>query len=43
MNMAAFASLEDISDGLPPYNEEMIIAVEMDPVLTRAYEKLEEE
>ncbi len=42
MNMAAFVSLEDISDALPPYNEE-IIAVEMDPVLANAYEKLEDD
>jgi len=42
MNMAAFVSLEDISDGLPPYNEE-VVAVEMDPILASAYEKLEED
>jgi superfamily II DNA or RNA helicase len=42
MNMAAFVSLEDISDGLPPYNEE-VVAVEMDPALANAYEKLEED
>jgi hypothetical protein len=42
MNMAAFVSLEDISDGLPPYNEE-VVAVEMDPTLANAYEKLEED
>src|SRR6185503_1939475 len=40
MNMAAFVSLEDISDALPPYSEE-VVAVEMDPVLASAYEKLE--
>jgi len=40
MNMAAFVSLEDISDALPPYNEE-VVAVEMDTVLASAYEKLE--
>ncbi len=40
MNMAAFVSLEDISDALPPYSEELV-AVEMDPVLASAYEKLE--
>jgi hypothetical protein len=42
MNMAAFVSLEDISDGLPPYNEE-VVAVEMDPILAGAYSKLEED
>jgi superfamily II DNA or RNA helicase len=42
MNMAAFVSLEDISDGLPPYNEE-VVAVEMDPTLASAYSKLEED
>src|SRR5205085_3041629 len=42
MNMAAFVSLEDISDGLPPYNEE-VVAVEMDPTMANAYEKLEED
>ena len=30
MNLAAFVSLEDISDALPPYEEE-VISVEMDP------------
>jgi hypothetical protein len=42
MNMAAFVSLEDISDGLPPYNEE-VVTVEMDPALANAYTKLEED
>jgi hypothetical protein len=42
MNMAAFVSLEDISDGLPPYDEE-VVAVEMDPMLASAYAKLEED
>src|SRR5438876_8754107 len=42
MNMAAFVSLEDISDGLPPYNEE-VMAIEMDPTLANAYSKLEED
>jgi hypothetical protein len=42
MNMAAFVSLEDISDALPPYNEE-VVAVEMDPILATAYAKLEED
>ena len=31
MNMAAFVSLEDISDALPSYQEE-VISVEMDPL-----------
>jgi hypothetical protein len=42
MNMAAFVSLEDISDGLPPYNEE-VVAVDMDATLASAYAKLEED
>jgi len=42
MNMAAFVSLEDISDGLPTYNED-VVAVEMDPILANAYSKLEED
>ncbi|HET9217266.1 MAG TPA: hypothetical protein VFR18_09825, partial [Terriglobia bacterium] len=42
MNMAAFVSLEDISDGLPPYTEE-VMAVDMDPTLAIAYTKLEED
>jgi len=42
MNMAAFVSLEDISDALPPYTEE-VVAVNMDPVLASAYEKLEDD
>jgi len=42
MNMAAFVSLEDISDALPPYNEE-VVAVEMDPILASAYAKLQED
>jgi hypothetical protein len=40
MNMAAFVSLEDISDALPPYTEE-VISVEMDPPLKKAYSELE--
>ena len=40
MNMAAFVSLEDISEALPPYAEE-VIAVDMDPPLRDAYAKLE--
>ncbi len=42
MNMAAFVSLEDISDALPPYTEE-VIPVEMDPALGQAYAQLEED
>jgi len=42
MNMAAFVSLEDISNGLPSYNEE-VIAVDMDTLLADAYSKLEED
>jgi hypothetical protein len=42
MNMAAFVSLEDISDALPPYNEE-VVAVDMDPALAKAYESLKED
>jgi hypothetical protein len=40
MNMAAFVSLEDISEALPPYTEE-VVTVEMDPPLREAYSKLE--
>ena len=40
MNLAAFVSLEDISDALPAYTEE-VIAVEMDTELQRAYSDLE--
>jgi Helicase conserved C-terminal domain len=42
MEMGAFVSLEDISDALPPYREE-VIAVEMDPPLRAAYEQLEKD
>lgn len=41
MNLAAFVSLEDISDALPSYREE-VISVEMDHVLQDAYSDLEE-
>jgi len=41
MNLAAFVSLEDISDALPAYHEE-VLSVDMDPVLERAYSELEE-
>lgn len=42
MDLGAFVSLEDISDALPPYTEE-VIGVEMDPPLKRAYEDLEKD
>jgi hypothetical protein len=42
MSLGAFISLEDISDALPPYREE-VIGVEMDPPLRDAYKKLEED
>jgi len=41
MSLGAFISLEDISDALPPYREE-VIGVEMDPALRDTYKKLEE-
>ena len=42
MSLGAFISLEDISEALPPYREE-VISVEMDPPLLAAYQKLEED
>jgi superfamily II DNA or RNA helicase len=42
MTTTAFLSLEDISDNLPRYDEN-VISVEMDDVLQQAYEKLEED
>src|SRR5208282_3405663 len=42
MGLGAFVSLEDISDALPPYQEE-VVSVEMDPKLKEAYEGLEED
>jgi hypothetical protein len=42
MSLGAFISLEDISEALPPYREE-VVSVEMDAPLKRAYKKLEEE
>ena len=42
MSLGAFISLEDISEALPPYREE-VISVEMDPPLVAAYKKLEED
>jgi len=42
MDLGAFVSLEDISDALPPYDEQ-VVSVEMDPPLTAAYQELEED
>jgi len=42
MSLGAFVSLEDISDALPPYREE-VVAVEMDRPLQETYEKLEQD
>jgi hypothetical protein len=42
MSLGAFVSLEDISDALPPYREE-VVSVEMDQPLQKAYEELEED
>jgi hypothetical protein len=42
MSLGAFISLEDISEALPPYREE-VVSVEMDPPLKEAYKKLEED
>jgi hypothetical protein len=42
MSLGAFISLEDISEALPPYREE-VVSVEMDPPLRAAYQKLEED
>jgi hypothetical protein len=42
MSLGAFVSLEDISDALPPYREE-VVSVEMDQPLQKAYEDLEED
>lgn len=42
MNLSAFVSLEDISDALPGYREE-VLSVEMDPVLKEAYSALEDD
>lgn len=41
MSLGAFVSLEDISEALPPYEEE-VIGVSMDLVLAEAYAELEE-
>jgi len=42
MSLGAFVSLEDISDALPPYREE-VVSIEMDEPLKKAYEDLEED
>ena len=42
MSLGAFISLEDISEALPPYREE-VLTVEMDAPLKRVYQKLEED
>ena len=42
MSLGAFVSLEDISDALPPYREE-VVSVEMDEPLQKAYEDMEED
>ncbi len=42
MTLGAFISLEDISEALPPYQEE-VLSVEMDPPLKDAYKRLEED
>ena len=42
MSLGAFVSLEDISDALPPYREE-VVSVEMDQPLQKAYEDLEQD
>ena len=42
MELGAFVSLEDISDALPSYEEE-VLSIEMDPALGGAYNSLEED
>jgi hypothetical protein len=42
MGFGAFISLEDISEALPPYHEE-VVSVEMDSALKVAYKKLEDD
>jgi hypothetical protein len=42
MSLGAFVSLEDISDALSPYREE-VVSIEMDQPLQKAYEDLEED
>ena len=41
MSLSAFVSLEDISEALPPYREE-VVSIEMDQPLKKAYDDLEE-
>jgi len=40
MEIGAFVSLEDISDALPSYEEE-VVSIEMDGVLAEAYQRIE--
>ena len=42
MSLGAFVSLEDISNALPPYREE-VVSVEMDEPLQKAYDEMEED
>lgn len=42
MDLGAFVSLEDISEALPPYHEE-VVSIPMDPPLRTAYEQLEKD
>jgi hypothetical protein len=42
MSLGAFVSLEDISDALPPYREE-VVSVEMDEPLQKAHDDMEED
>lgn len=42
MELGAFVSLEDISDALPSYEEE-VLSIEMDKALSDAYKSLEED
>jgi len=42
LDLGAFVSLEDISDALPPYREE-VVSVEMDQPLQKAYEDMEQD
>jgi superfamily II DNA or RNA helicase len=40
MELGAFVSLDDISDALPSYEEE-VVSIEMDPILAKTYEQIE--
>jgi hypothetical protein len=42
MDTAAFLSLEDISEALPAYEED-VLTVRMDPALDEAYRSLEKD